>query len=80
MQVVALYPPNAETIDLLRALLDQAEAGELHSLIYSAERVGGQIQNGYTDIRNGYEVIGQLERMKYLLQQALDREMTVEPS
>lgn len=37
MQVVALYPPNAETIDLLRALLDQAEAGELHSLIYSRE-------------------------------------------
>lgn len=67
MHVVSLHSPNFDTVDLLRDLLHQAEAGELQNLIYSAERAGGDIQNGYTDIRNSYETIGQLERMKYLL-------------
>ena len=78
MQVIPLRQPDADTIELLRRLLAQAEAGELRSLIYSAEREGGQTQNGYTDIRNSYEVIGQLERMKYLLQKAIDEGVTVE--
>jgi hypothetical protein len=71
MQVVPLHQPDADTIDLLR-LLEQAEAGELQSFIYSAEKVGGTIQNGYTPIRNSYEMIGQLERMKYLCLKAQD--------
>ena len=66
MQIVPLRSPDADTINLLRQLLHQAEAGELQSLIYSAEKVGGDIQNGHTRLRNSYETIGQLERMKYL--------------
>jgi len=44
MHVIPLHPPDTDTIELLRDLLAQAEAGELQSLIYSAERIGGQIQ------------------------------------
>jgi hypothetical protein len=78
MHVVTLHQPDTETVELLRELLRQAEAGELHSLIYSAEKIGGDIQNGHTRFRNGYEVIGQLERMKYLLQRALNQDMETE--
>lgn len=67
MNLVTLHKPDTETVKLVRSLLEQAEAGELQSLIYSAETVGGHIQNGYTTIHNAYEMIGQLERMKCLL-------------
>lgn len=72
MQAVPIHQPDAETIDLLRALLRQAEAGELQSLIYSAEKVGSHVQSGYTIITDCYTIIGQLERMKYLIQRELD--------
>ena len=80
MQAITIHQPDAETIDLLRALRRQAEAGELQSLIYSAEKVGGHVQSGYTVIADCYAVIGQLERMKYLLQQALDDNSVAEES
>ena len=76
MRLIPLHPPDADTIDLLRKLLQQAEAGELQSLIYSAEKAGGDIQSGYTPIRNTYEIIGQLERMKYLYLKAQDEFIT----
>ncbi len=78
MRVVPLHQPDADTIDLLRHLLEQAEAGELQSLIYSAEKSGGDVQTGHTALRNVYEVMGQLERMKYLLQRALNERMKTE--
>lgn len=78
MQAVPIHQPDAETIALLRDLLRQAEAGELQSLIYSAELVGGHVQSGYTVIADCYTVIGQLERMKYLLQHELDNGTSVE--
>jgi hypothetical protein len=67
VELITLHKPDIETVKLVRSLLEQAEAGELQSLIYSAETVGGHIQNGYTTIHNAYEMVGQLERMKYLL-------------
>ena len=73
MQAVPIHQPDTETIHLLRELLRQAEAGKLQSLIYSAEKVGGYMQSGYTVIADYYAVIGQLERMKYLLQHELDK-------
>lgn len=72
MNIVPLHPPNPDAVDLLRDLLRQAEAGELQSLIYSAELAGGNIQNGHTDIRNAYETLGQLDRMKDLILRTLN--------
>ena len=73
MEIVPLHSPDEETMALLQALLQQAERGELQSLVYSAEKIGGTIQSGHTALRNNYEVIGQLERMKHLLLQDLSR-------
>lgn len=67
MKLVSLHSPNPDAVDLLRDLLHQAETGKLQSVVYSAELAGWNIQNGHTDMRNGYETIGQLERMKYLM-------------
>lgn len=47
--------------------LQQAESGELQSFVYSAEVVGGHIQSGHTRLNNLYEVVGQLERLKFRL-------------
>ncbi len=71
MRVVPLFQPPA-VVGLLKSLLRQAEAGELVSLIYSAEVAGGQVQSGYTAIEDAYSAIGQLERMKVILLRSLD--------
>ena len=75
MRVVPLRLPDSAVVALLRSLLRQAEAGELVSLIYSAEVVGGEVQTGYTTIEDVYATIGQLERMKALLLRSLDDTM-----
>ena len=72
MRVLPFSQPNATVVDLLQSLLRQAEAGELQSLIYSAELAGNHVQAGYTPIKNLYDAIGQLERMKALMLRLLD--------
>lgn len=72
MNVVPLRQPDPSVVALLKSLLRQAEAGEIVSLIYSAEVAGGKVQSGYTAIEDSYSAIGQLERMKVLLLRALD--------
>ncbi|KAB2929847.1 MAG: hypothetical protein F9K25_10125 [Candidatus Contendobacter sp.] len=72
MRVVPLFQSNAAVMALLKSLLRQAEAGEIVSLIYSAEIAGGHVQAGYTDIEDVYSTLGQLERMKALLLRSLD--------
>jgi len=72
INVIPLHQPDPTTVALLKNLLRQAEAGEIVSLIYSAEVAGGQVQSGYTAIEDSYSAIGQLERMKVLLLRALD--------
>lgn len=72
MNVVPLRQPDSSVVALLKSLLRQAEAGEVVSLIYSAELAGGNVQSGYTTIEDVYSGIGQLERMKVLLLRALD--------
>ena len=72
MRVVPLRSPDLHVITLLESLLRQAKAGELVSLIYSAEVAGNRVQSGYTPIENLYTVIGQLERMKGLLLRNID--------
>lgn len=72
MNVVPLRQPDSSVVALLKSLLRQAEAGEVVSLIYSAELAGGNVQSGYTTIEDVYSGIGQLERMKVLLLRVLD--------
>ena len=72
MRVLPLRPPDPAVVALLKSLLRQAEAGEVVSLIYSAEVAGGNVQSGYTPIDDVYSSIGQLERMKSLLLRVLD--------
>ena len=72
MNVIPLRAPDRDVIVLLESLLQQAQAGELVSLIYSAELIGGKVQTGYTAIENGYETIGYLERMKAILLRKID--------
>lgn len=72
MNVVPLRQPDSSVVALLKDLLRQAEAGEIVSLIYSAEVAGGHVQSGYTPIENVYSSIGQLEQMKLRLLRALD--------
>lgn len=73
MNVVPLRQPDSSVVALLQDLLRQAEAGEVVSLIYSAEVAGGHVQSGYTPIEDVYSGIGQLERMKSMLISELDR-------
>jgi len=74
MNVVPLRQPDPSVVALLKSLLRQAEAGEIVSLIYSAEVAGGKVEQDYSDtIEDAYSVIGQLERMKSMLISELDR-------
>lgn len=72
MRVLPLRPPAPAVVASLKSLLRQAEAGEIVSLIYSAEVAGGHVQTGYTAIEDVYSTVGQLERMKARLLRDLD--------
>lgn len=72
MKLVPIRQPNGSVVNLITDLLRQAQAGELISLIYSAEIPGGQVQTGYTAHEDLYGAIGQLERMKHLLLRVID--------
>jgi hypothetical protein len=72
MNLIQLHKPDSTVVSLLTDLLAQAQAGDVMSLIYSAEIPGGKIQTGYTAQEDLYSSIGQLERMKYLLLRSID--------
>lgn len=73
MNLIPLRKPDDAVVSLLTDLLQQAKAGELIGLIYSAEIPGGQVQSGYTAHEDLYGAIGQLERMKQLLLRSIDQ-------
>lgn len=75
MNIVPLRQPDPSVMALLKSLLRQAEAGEIVSLIYSAEVSGGKVEQGYSKIEDIYCMMGQLERMKSMLIRELDGAM-----
>lgn len=75
INVVPLRQPDPSVVALLKSLLRQAEAGEVVSLIYSAEVAGGKVEQGYSKVEDIYCMMGQLERMKSLLLRELDGAM-----
>lgn len=72
MNIIPLRAPDPHVVALLESLLRQAKAGERVRLIYPAERAGGHVQNGYSNVKDCSMAIGQLERMKALLLRSID--------
>lgn len=72
MHILSFFQPEQNTIKLLRALLQQAEAGELLGFAYTAAMQGGQVQSGYASVEDCYCMVGQLERLKNLLLKEID--------
>ena len=53
MNIVPLSQPNPWLIELLTDLLARAEQGDLYSLVYCAEKRGGDIETGFTTHMTG---------------------------
>lgn len=67
LNIVPLAKPDPDVMELLRQLTEQAQSGEIISLVFSAELQGGRVRRGHSPIKDLFGTIGQLERMKFLL-------------
>lgn len=69
-----LKRPNPNAIEACKALLKQAEAGELLGLVYAVDLRGGEVACGYTDLADRMALVALLEKTKYLLLRAMEED------
>lgn len=62
---------NPEVIALLEEYLQAARNGELRAVVISAD-TGSSCRNSFAGHFNAYTMMGQLNRMIYMLQQEID--------
>jgi hypothetical protein len=74
MNVVPLSQPNPWLIELLTDLLARAEQGDLYSLVYCAEKRGGDIETGFTTHMNRMMMVAGLEKAKFTLLTEMNRD------
>lgn len=66
-------PYNLQAVDLLEDLLERAKSGEVLELVFCAKLLGGEYEQSYTGCSDLHELIGQLERMKFLTLRRMDK-------
>ncbi len=74
MNIVPLSQPNPWLIELLTDLLARAEQGDLYSLVYCAEKRGGDIETGFTTHMNRMMMVAGLEKAKFTLLAEMNRD------
>lgn len=70
LQVVQNY--NHQAVEYLQDLLERAKAGEIAEIVCCARLIGGEYENSYTGCKDLHELVGQLERMKFLTLRRMD--------
>ncbi len=61
-------PPRQSVIDCLKKLLEQANSGELQTIVYVCDWRGNDIGHGWSEIhKNRVRIIGELEQVKWHL-------------
>lgn len=63
---------NQQAVEFLKTLLAQAEAGEIKEFMMVSKLAGGEYEHCWTGCENLYELVGQLERMKYLTMERMN--------
>lgn len=63
---------NHQVIEFLEELLEQAKAGDIVEIVTSAKFDTGGYSVSYTGCKDLHELVGQLERMKFLTLRRMD--------
>ena len=63
---------NAQVVEFLEELLKQAKAGDIAEMVCCAKFDTGGYSVSYTGCRDLNELVGQLERMKFLTLRRMD--------
>ena len=74
MNIVPMSQPNPWLIELITNLLARAEQGDLYSLVYCAEKRGGDIETGFTTHRDRMMMVAVLEKAKFTLLTEMNRD------
>lgn len=70
LEVVKNY--NQQTVDLLEQLLDEAKRGEIVEILVVSKCLGGEYDNSWTGCKDLHQLVGELERIKYLTLKRMD--------
>jgi hypothetical protein len=64
---------NQQAVEFLRELLARAEGGEIVEILCAVKLARGEYEQCWTGCDNLHELVGQLERMKFLTLRRMDQ-------
>ncbi len=77
-KVVALPEPgyNAQVVQLLTQLLEEAKRGDIISIVVVSELKGGVIASSWSGSDDLYKLAGGAARLQHVLQRRIDQSLT----